>query len=157
MVTAQTTKDDGAGLTIEPWPTIIAVQRHLFPAGKNSPDADQINAPCYLQMMLNTPNFSQEERNFILNGAKRVNAVSTEIYQRLFLDLTASDKEEVLRFIETSPPGKIWLSTLLMYIFEALLSDPIYGGNPQQIGWNWLEHQPGFPRPPENKKYWMLQ
>jgi gluconate 2-dehydrogenase gamma chain len=45
------------------------------------------------------------------------------------------------------------LSLLLYYIFEALLSDPVYGGNPGGIGWQWLEHQPGFPRPPADKIY----
>ena len=39
--------------------------------------------------------------------------------------------------------GRAWLSLLLYYIFEALLSDPVYGGNPDGIGWQWLEHQPG--------------
>jgi gluconate 2-dehydrogenase gamma chain len=52
--------------------------------------------------------------------------------------------------------GRAWLSLLLYYIFEALLSDPVYGGNPGEIGWRWLEHQPGFPRPPADKIYGSL-
>ena len=31
--------------------------------------------------------------------------------------------------------------------------DPVYGGNPEMIGWKWLEHQPGFPAPIEGKTY----
>ena len=30
---------------------------------------------------------------------------------------------------------------------EALLTDPAYGGNPDGIGWRWLGHTPGYPRP----------
>jgi gluconate 2-dehydrogenase gamma chain len=44
---------------------------------------------------------------------------------------------------------------LLDYIMEALLTDPVYGGNPNSIGWQWLKHQPGFPRPttPLKRRY----
>ena len=31
--------------------------------------------------------------------------------------------------------------------------DPVYGGNPDGIGWKWLMHPPGFPRPPKGKTY----
>jgi gluconate 2-dehydrogenase gamma chain len=36
---------------------------------------------------------------------------------------------------------------------EALLTDPAYGGNPGGIGWRWLQHVPGYPRPPMDKIY----
>ena len=49
--------------------------------------------------------------------------------------------------------GENWLSTLLLYIFEALLTDPVYGGNPNGIGWKWLGHNPGLPRPTADKRY----
>jgi len=45
---------------------------------------------------------------------------------------------------------------LLTYLLEALLADPVYAGNPNGIGWKWLQHQPGFPRPTKNKKYFKL-
>jgi len=45
---------------------------------------------------------------------------------------------------------------VLGYIFEALLVDPVYGGNPNGIGWKWLEHQPGLPRPTADKRYFLL-
>ena len=37
--------------------------------------------------------------------------------------------------------------TCLSYILEALLCSPIYGSNPNEAGWTWLEHNPGFPQP----------
>jgi gluconate 2-dehydrogenase gamma chain len=27
----------------------------------------------------------------------------------------------------------------------------VYGGNPDGIGWRWLGHVPGYPRPPADK------
>ena len=39
---------------------------------------------------------------------------------------------------------------------EALLADPVYGGNFDQTGWRWLSHQPGFPRPSADKTWYRL-
>jgi gluconate 2-dehydrogenase gamma chain len=58
-----------------------------------------------------------------------------------------SQRDEVLRAIASSTAGDRWLNVIMSYVLEALLSDPVYGGNPQGIGWQWLQHQPGFPRP----------
>ena len=59
----------------------------------------------------------------------------------------------MLRRIAASPAGENWLSTLILYLMEALLTDPAYGGNPGGIGWRWLRHTPGYPRPTPDKTY----
>jgi len=59
----------------------------------------------------------------------------------------------MLHQITKSKAGRRWVSKLLSYICEALLGDPVYGGNPDGIGWKWLNHHPGFPRPPKHKRY----
>ena len=45
------------------------------------------------------------------------------------------------------------MNRVLSYILEALATDPIYGGNTNEIGWDWLEHQPGMPRPSTTNKH----
>ena len=85
-----------------------------------------------------------------------LNDLSRQRYQRSFTALDASEQETVLRQIEQSKAGRNWLSLLLTYLLEALLADPVYGGNPGGIGWQWLEHQPGFPTPPEDKSWFKL-
>jgi len=45
---------------------------------------------------------------------------------------------------------------MMSYLIEALLSDPVYGGNKDQKGWLWLEHIPGFPTPGPDKVYFKL-
>ncbi len=65
-------------------------------------------------------------------------------------------REALLRRIEQSRAGGNWLSLLLTYLLEALLADPVYGGNPDAIGWRWLEHQPGFPTPPADRTWYRL-
>jgi gluconate 2-dehydrogenase gamma chain len=37
-----------------------------------------------------------------------------------------------------------------------MLAPPAYGGNPDGIGWQWLEHQGGFPLPKVGQRYFEL-
>lgn len=140
----------------DPWLTIADVQQHLFPADKNSPGAKDINALNYLQEMMGTPDFDNEESVLINNGVSWLNDLAKQQYSKKFIQLKTDGKEKILRRVENSRAGARWLSTLLTYLIEALLTDPVYGGNPNGIGWQWLQHQPGFPTPPEKKKYFKL-
>jgi len=147
---------------LEPWLTISEVQEHLFPtvsgnSTEPSPGAKDINAIHYLKIMLNTPEVDVDEKNFILKGVGWLDGVANNMFGRPFIKLKHKDRERVLKKISNSESGENWLSTILRYIFEALLIDPVYGGNKNQLGWQWLEHQAGFPRPLANKKYWMLE
>ncbi|VAX00907.1 hypothetical protein MNBD_GAMMA22-951 [hydrothermal vent metagenome] len=140
----------------QPWLTFAAVQQHLFPATKDSPGASDINAALYLKNTLNSPDMEYEDKKFILNGVKWLNGMSNKLKRKDFILLNEQDREIVLRKIEQSNAGQNWLATILLYIFEALLTDPVYGGNPKGIGWIWLQHQPGFPLPTKTKKYYKL-
>ena len=73
--------------------------------------------------------------------------------QRTFAELDDAKREQTLQRIAASEAGENWLSTLILYLMEALLTDPAYGGNPGGIGWRWLQHVPGYPRPPKGKTY----
>ena len=140
----------------DPWLTLSIVQEHLFPAEKNSPGAEDIQALTYLRNMMQTPGFDQTKAELIQNGVEWLNDFSMQQHSKKFILLDTVAKEKILRAIETSRPGERWLSTLLTYLIEALLSDPVYGGNPNGIGWQWLQHQPGFPQPSDDKKYYKL-
>ena len=141
----------------EPWLTLSTVQEHLFPTEPDSLGAEDVNALIYLQNMMDTPGFSQDEKKLIKNGVTWLDDLAKKQYAKKFIQLNAAEKEKILRQIENSNAGSRWLSLLLTYLLQAIVSDPIYGGNPKGIGWQWLEHQPGFPRPVESKKYFKLQ
>lgn len=141
----------------EPWLTIAAVQQHLFPAEADSPGANDIQALHYLKNIMATPGFDKEEKTLIKNGVNWLNDLSKKQQGKKFIELDNELKEKLLRTIENSKAGQRWLSLLLTYLIEALLSDPVYGGNPNGIGWEWLQHQPGFPRPPAEKRYFKLK
>ena len=141
----------------DPWATIDVVQNHLFPTEADSPGAKEINALTYLQNVIANHMIDQEEKAFIMNGVKWLNDHSLEKQEAVFAQLSYLQRTEMLHQIIKSKAGRKWVSKLLTYILEALLSDPVYGGNPGGIGWKWLNHHPGFPRPPKHKHYWDLR
>ena len=140
----------------EPWITLASVQEHLFPSNDVAPGAKQINATQYLKNVIDYHDIEESEKEFIQNGVKWLNGLAKEMFSRSFIDLDDKQKEKTLRKVSQSRAGENWISTLLTYLIEALLTSPAYGGNPDGIGWKWLEHKPGFPQPPVNKVYYRL-
>ncbi|EIC23511.1 gluconate 2-dehydrogenase subunit 3 family protein [Thiorhodovibrio frisius] len=126
---------------------IDAVQLHLFPSEPAAPGAREINALNYLRFVLADARTDADEPAFILNGAGWLEDLSRQRTGQSFLNLDSDARESLLRETAASDVGENWLSTLLLYLMEALLTDPAYGGNPNGIGWRWLEHVPGYPRP----------
>jgi len=137
--------------------TVSAVQEHLFPESPDSPGAADINAARYLEWAITAPGIDPDTRNTIVNGLGRLQDASVERFDVLFIGLNDEQRDLLLRYLaDKTRWGRGWLSLMLYYIFEALLSDPVYGSNPDKIGWRWLEHQPGFPAPPAYKIYGRL-
>jgi gluconate 2-dehydrogenase gamma chain len=153
------TKTEGENATDfseDPWLTFAAMQDHLFPTSEDAPGANEINATRYLRNVLAETHMDQDDREFILNGVSWLNDISKKDKKVVFAALDDNQREEVLRQIEKTRAGERWIALVLLYIFEALLCDPVYGGNPGEIGWTWLQHQPGFPRPPADQTYQKL-
>ncbi|MCU7939327.1 MAG: gluconate 2-dehydrogenase subunit 3 family protein [gamma proteobacterium symbiont of Bathyaustriella thionipta] len=152
QLTKQYTKAD--------WLTIATVQNHLFPSEAHAPGAIEINALQYLHDYLSNPATDPVDIEFILSGTRLLQSFAKkESHNGLisFTDLSIEQREVTLRkFEKQADEGSRWLITLLNYVLEALLTDPVYGGNPDGIGWQWLEHRAGEPHPPMNKRYWLL-
>jgi gluconate 2-dehydrogenase gamma chain len=151
-----TEQDAEAWQANDPWRTLAAVQEHLFPSDGDVPGARDISAMQYLKNVIDHHDIEQSEKEFIQNGVKWLNGIAREMYAAGFIELSAAKKEKTLRKVAQSSAGENWLSTLLTYLIEALLTSPAYGGNPNGVGWKWLEYQPGFPQPPSNKVYYRL-
>ena len=132
------------------------VQEHLFPKSDDSPGANDVNALYYLHFVLTDPDIDEDNKNLLINGVNWLEEECLKTFDKSFVSLLSEEKDILFRIIEKSNWGYRWLSLNLIYIFEALLSDPIYGGNPNEIGWNWLEHTPGFPRPTSDNMYGKL-
>ena len=140
-------------LQTQPWQTFAAVQQQLFPADGNGPSADDIHATLYLKFVMEAPDTEAADRQFLLDGINWLNDLTEQEHGKAFVALAAEQREQALHKIAASQAGERWLSQLLLYIMEALLTDPVYGGNPNGLGWQWLEHQAGFPRPTLDRRY----
>ena len=131
-----------------------AVQMQLLPEDGNGPGARELNALPYLEWAITEPaNLDDGDPTFIGKGSLSLDEKSRTERGAGFVELTNELQNEVLELIAQSKFGENWLSLLMYYLTEALMLDPYYGGNPDMIGWLWLEHRPGFPRPVEGKTY----
>ncbi len=144
----------------DPWKTLDATLMHLLPdsplSASNGPSAKDINALAYLHQVMTVQPTEQAEKDFIFKGVGWLNGFANTEYKKTFVELNMSEKERLLTGISRSRAGENWLNTLLNYIFEAMLSPPAYGGNPNGIGWQWLDHQAGFPLPKAGQRYFEL-
>jgi len=138
--------------------SIKAVQIQLFPEDGDGPSANDINGLDYLEWALtDLDNQEDGDGDFIQKGVGWLDSLSEQTKGSQFIKLSLEQQNEVLQKISQSSAGENWLSLLIYYLLEALLLDPIYGGNPDQIGWQWLQHQPGFPRPNDQTNYRVFQ
>jgi gluconate 2-dehydrogenase gamma chain len=138
------------------WRTLAVVQDHFFPSEPGAPGSGDIRATAYLDGVLGDPDLDPETRTFVLSGIGWLDDLAQEGHGRPFADLDPAPREDLLRRIGESGAGDRWLSVLIGYTIEALLGDPLYGGNPGGIGWVWLDHDPGRPRPTPSTIYGRL-
>jgi len=147
------------GLSRRQWKAIVATQEHIFPSDMSaalpSPGARDVNAKAFLYAVLSDAHRDKEDRERVKSGVIALQKLCVDKYKKNFDQLDATQKETMLRTFENMPGGTSWIMTILGYVFEALLTDPVYGGNPNGIGWQWLEHQPGFPRPSTKDRYFL--
>jgi len=131
-----------------------AVQMQLFPDDGDGPSARDLKGIAYLEWaMTDQVNINDGDPDFIAKGITWLNELSQQTHGAFFVELNDSQQDKVLKQVAKSQAGENWLSILLYYLTEALMIDPIYGGNPEMIGWKWLQHQAGFPRPVMDKTY----
>ncbi len=140
----------------DPWLTLNATLNHLLPSSATGPSAIDIKATAYLFQVMTAQPTEQDEKDFILKGVGWLNDYANSEKSKPFALLSFADKEQLLRGISRSMAGENWLNTLLGYILQAMLAPPSYGGNPNNIGYQWLEHQAGFPIPKEGQRYYEL-
>ncbi len=117
------------------WSTIAAVQDHLLPSERDAPGARDLNATAFLDRTLADPKFDPDVKGFILQGIGWLEEISQETHALTFHRVKPARREDLLRQIAGSGAGERWLSTLISYSVEAMLAGPLYGGNPDGIGW----------------------
>ncbi|MDY3200059.1 MAG: gluconate 2-dehydrogenase subunit 3 family protein [Arcobacter sp.] len=115
----------------------------IFPKTSTMPSAREFKALNYLVQNISHKTFDDDDKVLIVDGTKDFIESFPD-----FLNLKEDEKKELIfRIIKNSSYAKSWISKLTYYGVEAMFSDPIYGGNFEQIGWNSVKHNIGYPRP----------
>ncbi|MFK5938445.1 MAG: gluconate 2-dehydrogenase subunit 3 family protein [Sulfurimonas sp.] len=125
--------------------TIKVLQRDLFPKAQEL----GINTSSYISIILHHSRVSEEDKAFIKNGVKWLNEEAVKMYKETYVKLLSTHRQEVLREIVKTEWGESFMYNMNSYLFEAMLGDPIYGGNDKEAGWKWLGFTGGQPRPKE--------
>ena len=115
----------------------------IFPKTKNMPSAKEFKAVEYLVKNISHKTFDDEDKTLIIDGTKDfINSFPK------FLSLNPEEKKKLIsEIIKDSQYAKSWVSKLTYYGIEAMFSDPIYGGNFNQIAWKSINHAVGIPQP----------
>jgi len=122
---------------------IGAVQEHLFPPHTKLPSAKKMGMTAFLFETMAHTSYDKDIKAFVIEGAKKLQ----QREKGFFLYYSTEEKEEALRAYEATRYGKNWLSRIMILSMEALFSDPIYGSNIKEKGWQALQTEGGFPRP----------
>lgn len=155
-----------AGLGIYLWPqsntetklfkndvqVLLHAAYHLFPQSKLGPGAIDLKISGYLSMVLKDERILEEDRHYLLQGAVWLEQRAVETFNKSFLNLAYVEKEKLFQEITEYRWGVSFVRNTLTYVFEALLCSPVYGSNPNEVGWKWLDHNPGFPQPSMNEE-----
>lgn len=123
-----------------PWDIIGTTLQHLFPKSNNFAGSKNLGIDQFIKIISEDIYFDKSDLEFLIFGAKKLFSRNQS-----FLSLNNYDREKALREFEKEYQN--WLSLLIYYGLEGMLSDPIYGGNKAMLGYKALKHSPGLPRP----------
>lgn len=125
---------------------INSILNHMFPTTAEFNGFDKINGIKFFIYVIKHPTFNKDDLNFLMDGVDRFIFDHPD-----FIQLSNTGKEKALREFENTTYGQNWLSTLLYYGLEAMLGDPIYGGNKNFSGWKNFNHT--IPKPTAHKPF----
>ena len=115
----------------------------IFPKTSTMPSSKEFKALEYLIKNISHKTFDNEDKTLILDGTKDFIGSFPQF-------LTSNEKEKkelIFEIIKNSAYAKSWVSKITYYGIEAMFSDPIYGGNFNQIAWKSINHAVGIPQP----------
>lgn len=127
--------------------TLLILQNDLFPPINEKLNISYINAREYLSYIIHHKRVSDDTKEFIRNSLKWLDEEADSLYNTTYSKLDKNKREKVLESISKESWGENFIETILTFIFESLFGDPVYGVNKDEIGWKWVKHTPGLPRP----------
>lgn len=140
-------------LTAEQSTILKSVLLIILPDDGNGPSADDLNSFGYIMWVLSDGYRQQKENEFIIEGLDWANDTAQEIYGENYFDLSEKEQQKLVKLFTEMDYGENWMNVMVSLSIESLISDPIYGGNKDELGWKWLNHVPGNPRASEKTRY----
>lgn len=137
----------GKALSREEARTLAAVQETLWPPGDGVPGAAALRATEVLDAALADPDTPPVVATWVRAGLPRLHEAAAARGASRFEALDASAQEAVLVAVRETADGAGWIRLVLRYTLEAVLGDPVHGGNVGEAGWAWAGFEPGAPRP----------
>ena len=133
--------------------TLTAIAETLFPNTNDGPNIQTINVIGHILWTFKDELYGFNSYDLFKRSIGKANDYTQETYQSRFETLNEAEKIETIEKISKLGWGESFLGKTLNYIFEALVIDPVYNVNKESVGWNWLNHQPGYPRPTKDQVY----
>lgn len=145
---------DGKGvLSQDEMKGLHIIQNLLVPNDGNGPSAEMVNAHAYFIWTLEDQKLPNSEKEYFVEKLQDLLLLCKEKFGKKLANLPYADQDLFISNSVQSGWTQTYLSRMITVIFEAMLLDPIYGGNPNEIGWEWLEHTGGSPRATANTRY----
>ena len=135
-----------AYLTVNEDELLSDVLEVLFPHEADSPGASDLGAIFYFRWLFTDPLTSDDDKERIRHGLVQFQKYLSKNGIAVYRELSLEKQGEIFsRYLENEKHER-WAGHVMTFLFEALLGDPVYGGNREMLAWKWLEHIPGFPR-----------
>ena len=134
---------------------ISDIQEFIFPSNKGYLGAKEFNSIGYIETMTKYNIFKNSEVRYLIFGANSFDFRVRSKYGKPFSNLSLSQKDKFFKwYINQSKRNLKWIEKIKIHTLYALMSDPIYGGNKNQVGWKWLNITPPNPRPKVRMGRW---
>ena len=127
--------------------TVEAMAERIFPRDENGPGATDAHVVVYIDRSLAT--HYEEEKEIYDHGIEWLDQFSTATQGKPFVELTSDLQDAVLSAMDNrqTPPewptdadmtSRTFLRHVIGHTMEGMFTDPIYGGNYNEIGWKLL-------------------
>ena len=126
-----------------PKETMVTLHKDLFPKATTL----HIDTISYMSIVFHHSRIDKDEKEFLKNGVKWLNEEALNMFDDSYFKLPSQKRQLVLQTIVKIDWGENFMYKTMSYMFEAMLGDPIYGGNNKEAGWKWLNFEGGQPRP----------
>ncbi len=125
----------------------------LLPTTEEGPGALDLKADIYFMWITADSRVDNNRRVTLLSSISKINDYAIRELKKPLQKLSKIELQDFIKIVSITHWGEKALSLTLTVCFEAMFANPVYGSNPDYIGWKWLNYQGGIPQPNKENKY----